>query len=258
MHVEEHRWHSPRLGREMALKVYGHWGRPILVFPCSRGRYYDYETMGMVGAIADFIDGGRIKLFCIDSLDAESWYDFSVSPAERNRRHEAYEGYIVHEVVPFLQNHCGGHGLRATTNGCSMGAYHAVNFFLKHPDLFAGTIALSGLYRLDRPEFGLGAEDIPAVYFNSPIHYLAGMTDPWFLEQYRRGAIVICVGRGAWEEEAVADTRTMKMLLEQKGVAARVDFWGFDVNHDWPWWYRQMRYFLATGSFGPNQAACSP
>jgi esterase/lipase superfamily enzyme len=23
-----------------------------------------------------------------------------------------------------------------------------------------------------------------------------------------------------------------------------VDVWGEDVNHDWPWWYRQMSYFL--------------
>ena len=244
MHVEEHRWHSPRLDREMALKVYGHWGAPILVFPCSRGRYYDYETMGMVDAISDFIDNGRVKLFCVDAVDAESWYDFSAAPAQRNARHEAYDGYVVQEVVPFIRQHCGGGDLRLTTNGCSMGAYHAVNFFLKHPDLFTGTIALSGLYRLDRPEFALSAADLPAVYFNSPVHYLAGMSDPWFLDRYRQGAIVICVGQGAWEDQAIEDTRRMKTLFEQKAVPARVDFWGFDVNHDWPWWYRQMRYFL--------------
>jgi esterase/lipase superfamily enzyme len=130
-----------------------------------------------------------------------------------------------------------------------MGAYHAVNFFLKHPDLFSGTLALSGLYRLDRSEFGLSAGDIPAVYFNSPVHYLAGMTDSGYLERYRRSVIVICVGQGAWEDEAVADTRAMKALFEHKAVSAWVDFWGHDVNHDWPWWYRQMRYFLAGGHF---------
>ena len=24
----------------------------------------------------------------------------------------------------------------------------------------------------------------------------------------------------------------------------RVDYWGLDVNHDWPWWKKQIRYFL--------------
>ena len=63
MQIEEHAWHSASLGREMALKVYGHWGVPLIVFPCSRGRYFDYEGMGMVEAISPFIDNGKIKLF---------------------------------------------------------------------------------------------------------------------------------------------------------------------------------------------------
>ena len=155
MQIEHHRWCSPRLNRDMELKVYGHWGKPFIVFPCSRGRYFDFEGMGMVAEIAGFIDAGKIKLYCVDSVDSESWYNYAVPPAERNARHEAYDGYMVHEVVPFIRHHCGLPGARAMATGCSMGAYHAVNFFLKHPDLCEGTIALSGLYRLDRHEFDL-------------------------------------------------------------------------------------------------------
>ena len=33
-------------------------------------------------------------------------------------------------------------------------------------------------------------------------------------------------------------------IFREKGIHAWCDFWGYDVNHDWPWWYRQMRYFL--------------
>lgn len=244
MHIEEHCWYSPRLNREMALKVYGHWGKPILVFPCSCGRYFDYEGMGMIRAISGFIDSGRIKLYCVDSIDAESWYDFEIPPWERNARHEAYDAYVTDEVIPFIRNHCRSPGIRVTANGCSMGAYHSVNFFLKHPDLFDGTIALSGLYRLDRPEFGLSGEDIAEVYFNSPVHYLPGVTNHRCLDLYRQSRIIICVGQGAWEEEAVADTRSMADIFHQISIPAWVDFWGQDVNHDWPWWYRQMTYFL--------------
>lgn len=244
MQIEEHQWFSPNLQKDMALKIYGHWGVPILVFPCSLGRYYDYEGMGMIDAITEFIDGGRIKLFCIDSVDAESWYNFSASPAERNARHEDYDRYVVREIIPFIRYHCNQPDIRVMANGCSMGAYHAVNVFLKHPGLFTGAIALSGLYRLDQTEFGLTANDIAAFYFNSPLHYLADLDDQWFLDWYRRSDIVVCVGQGAWETEAIADTRGLSDLFRKKRIPAWVDFWGEDVSHDWPWWYRQMSYFL--------------
>ncbi len=244
MNVETHHWHSPNLARNMALNVYGHWGAPLIVFPCSRGRHFDYEGMGMISAIADFIDRGAVKLFCVDSMDAESWYDFEVSPAERNGRHDAYDRYIVNEVVPFIRDHCHQPEMRVMTNGCSMGAYHALNCFLRHPALFSGCIALSGLYRLDRPEFGMRPEDIPAVYYNSPVHYLAGLSDPWYIDLYRHSRIVVCAGQGAWEEEAIEDTRTLEAIFRSKDIPAWVDFWGTDVNHDWPWWYKQMNYFL--------------
>lgn len=244
MQIEEHHWFSPNLHRDMAFKVYGHWGVPILAFPCSMGRYYDYEGMGMIDAITEFIDGGTIKLYCVDSVDAESWYHFAVSPAQRNARHEAYDSYIAQEVIPFIRTHCRQPDIRVMANGCSMGAYHAVNSFLKHPDLFAGTIALSGLYRLDRTEFGLHTKDIPAVYFNSPLHYLAALDNQWFLDWYRRSDIVVCAGQGAWESEALEDTRELSDTFREKRIPAWVDIWGEDVFHDWPWWYRQMHYFL--------------
>ena len=246
MQVEEHFWYSPHLNRDMALKVYGHWGTPLLVFPCSLGRDYDYEGMGMIDAISEYIEGGRIKLFCVDSVDAESWYNFGVPPHERNARHEAYDSYIACEVIPFIREHCQQPSVRVLANGCSMGALHAVNSFLKHPDLFAGTIALSGLYRLDRAEFGLTANDIPAVYFNSPLNYLPGLENDWFLQWYRKSTIVVCVGQGAWENEALEDTRLIDRIFRSKRIPAWVDFWGEDVDHDWPWWFRQMNYFLET------------
>ena len=244
MHVEHHQWRSSHLQRDMALKVYGHWGKPMIVFPCSRGRYFDYEGMGMIEAIAGFIDTGKIKLFCVDSVDEESWYNNAVSPSERNARHEAYDGYIVNEVIPFIRDNCQSPQARVVTNGCSMGAYHAVNFFLKHPDVFEGTVALSGLYRLDRPEFQISPAELPEVYFNSPISYISSLTDSWYLDHYRQGRIVICVGQGAWEEEAIEDTRSLDNLFKEKSIPAWIDYWGHDVNHDWPWWYRQMNYFL--------------
>jgi esterase/lipase superfamily enzyme len=245
MHTEHHRWHSPHLNRDMELTVYGHWGKPYIVFPSSCGRHFDFEGMGMVAAIQGFIDRGKVKLFAVDSVDAESWYNWDLPPAGRNARHEAYDAWVVEEVIPFVRRHCDSPQERVMATGCSMGAYHAVNFFLKHPDVFEGTIALSGLYRLDRLEFKLGPADLSAVYFNSPLAYLPDLTDPGFLDRYRNSRIIVCVGLGRWEEEAIEDTRALERIFRDKAIPARVDFWGRDVDHDWPWWYRQMNYFLS-------------
>lgn len=251
MRTETHRWFSPRLVREMELTVYGHWGKAFIVFPCSRGRHFDYAAMGMVGAIARFIEGGAIKLFAVDSVDAESWYRFDLAPAERNARHEAWDAYLVHEVLPFVRGHNRSPQERPMLTGCSMGAYHAVNTLLKHPELFEGAIALSGLYRLDRPEFAIGPQDIPAVYFNSPLHYLPGLEDPRLLAALRGDRIIVCVGQGAWEAECLEDTRALASCLERKAIPAWVEIWGPEVYHDWPWWFRQMNRFLEA-LYGPH------
>lgn len=241
MQVEYHKWWSPCLGHDMEIKVYGHYGKPVLVFPAQSGRFFDYEGFGMVDALAGLIDAGRIKLFCIDSVDSQSWANWGAHPADRARRHQEYDGYVVNEVVPFIHNHCGGDGQKIFTTGCSMGAYHAVNFFFRHPDIFDGVVALSGLYQLG---MFIGDYMDDNVYFNSPLSYLPNMNDPWYLDQYRQSQIVVCCGQGAWEDAMLVDTYALKRTLEEKGVPAWVDIWGYDVNHDWPWWRKMAPYFL--------------
>jgi esterase/lipase superfamily enzyme len=50
----------------MEMLTYGHDGLPGIVFPTSQGRFYEFEDRGMVGAVADKIEGGRLQLFCVD------------------------------------------------------------------------------------------------------------------------------------------------------------------------------------------------
>jgi len=61
MKREYHRWHSPRLGIELGVVVYGHWGPPLVGFPTSAGDEWELENQGMIGALGDFIDAGRVK-----------------------------------------------------------------------------------------------------------------------------------------------------------------------------------------------------
>ena len=240
MTVEYHRWWSRCLGHDMELKVYGHSGKPVVVFPCQGGRFFEYEDFGMVEACRPFIEGGAVTLFTVDSVDGQTWANREAHPAERARRHNRYDRYIVEEVAPFIRGLL-PHASGFLATGCSMGGYHSANFFFRHPDLFDALVALSGVYRLN--DF-VGEYVDDNVYFNSPLLYLPGLTDPWYLERYRRSQIVVCVGQGAWEDGMLADTRALQAILSSKGIPAWIDFWGHDVHHDWPWWRRQMPYFL--------------
>jgi esterase/lipase superfamily enzyme len=193
----------------------------------------------MVEACAPFVESGKIFLVAVDSVDGQSWLNQEAPPADRARRHNEYDRYIVEEVVPFLRGSGHGGGILAT--GCSMGAYHAANFFFRHPDVFDALIALSGVYQLRR---FIGDYMDENVYFNTPLAYLPNLVDPWYLDRYRNGRIVLCVGQGAWEDEMLADTLALKRILDDRQIWCWVDIWGHDVNHDWPWWRRQMPYFL--------------
>jgi esterase/lipase superfamily enzyme len=241
MKIEYHSWWSHRLGQEMGLKVYGYYGKPVLVFPAQGGRFYEFEDFGMVEAAAPFIEAGQVKLFTVDSVDNQSWANWGESPYQRAWRHEDYDGYITEEVVPFIRQHCAGTSQKFWTTGCSMGAYQAANFFFRHPEHFDGMIALSGIFQLN---LFVGDYMDERVYLNSPLHYLPRLEDPWYLDQYRKSQIIVCVGRGAWEEPMLAETHRLKEVLASRQIPAWIDFWGEDVSHDWPWWRKMLPYFL--------------
>jgi esterase/lipase superfamily enzyme len=241
MRIEYHEFYSSSLGRTMSFKSYGHAGKPIIVFPSSGGSFYEYEDFGMIEACSSLIEEGVVRFYTPDSVDQESWLNKGMWPGDMARMHNAYDSYIINELVPFIWAHSGWQGGFMTT-GCSMGGYHSANFYFRHPDVFDSVIALSGLYDA-RFFVGSNLSD-PDVYFNSPVDYLANLNDPKYLEAYRNGNIIICTGLGKWEEDTIRDTRLLKEILDRKGVPAWIDFWGTDVDHDWPWWRVQMPYFL--------------
>lgn len=240
MNIEYHQWWSPSLNQGMELKVYGHAGKAVVVFPAQAGRFFEFEDFHMLDAVRGYIDAGQYQFYTVDSIDAQSWANTQVPPAERARRHQDYDRYITQEVVPFIRARCGPQA-RMLATGVSMGGYHSANFFFRHPDQFDALISLSGLFQLN---LFVGNYIDENVYFNSPLHYLPNLEDPWYLEQYRRSQIIVCAGQGAWEEAMNADIAALRAILESKGIPAWVDLWGQDVNHDWPWWLKQLPYYL--------------
>lgn len=242
MHFERRSHWSGELGREMYFNVYGHAGKPVIVFPSSGGDQNEYGNFGMIEACRSFIDRGLLKFYTPDSYDKESWLATYKSGHDMALAHDAYDRYIINELVPLIRHESQWGGAMMAT-GCSMGAFHTINFALRHPDLFDVAIALSGVYdaRFFTGEF-YGDQ---AIYFNSPIDYLWGQQDSWFLDRYRQNHYIVVVGQGAWEEQHVADTARLQEAFQAKGIVAWFDFWGYDVDHDWPWWKKQMPFFLS-------------
>jgi esterase/lipase superfamily enzyme len=241
MRTEHHKWMSPHLSREMELKVYGDYGKPMLAFPSSNGRFYDYENFGMIGACEPFIDSGKVKIFCVDGIDHETWMNEALHPADKGRRYSQYEAYILGEAVPFIYRHCESDALPIITTGCSLGGYHAANIFFKHAGVFDTAILLSGVYSLN---FSVGEYVDGNVYFNDPLRYLANLNDERILGQYRRSRIIVCNGQGPWEEWSLDESRRLSEVLRSKNVDHWLDIWGHDVAHDWPWWRRQLAHHL--------------
>ncbi|WP_153393902.1 esterase family protein [Ornithinicoccus halotolerans] len=223
---------------------YGHYGRPVLAFPSEAGHAGDYESHGMVDALAPLIDAGRVKLYCVDSFDHQSWSDYGLPSEERARRHVAYEQWVVRQVVPLIDGDSPGHPGIITT-GCSLGGYHAVNFALKRADLFPVAISLSGNF--DPSTWRGWGELGDATYFANPVAYVAGMGGE-HLEWLRHHVqVVLVVGQGAFEVHptgSLPGAHTLARLLAEKQIPHELDVWGHDVAHDWPWWRQQIAHHL--------------
>jgi esterase/lipase superfamily enzyme len=223
--------------------AYGHYGRPVLVFPSEGGYATEFADRGMVSAVEGLIDAGRVKLYCAGSFDGGTWSAADLPLEERARRHGAYESWIVDAVVPHIRAGTGD-GAEIVTAGCSLGAFHALNFAFKRADLFPLALCFSGNY--DPTTWPGWGEPGDAVYFNDPMAYVANLHGDhleWL--RSRLSALLVC-GQGQWEDTtgSLESTRRMAHLLAAKGIRHELDLWGYDVPHDWPSWRAQLAHHL--------------
>lgn len=235
---------SGNLNREMEFKVYGHSGKPVMFIPCQGGRFFDFENFKMVDHWARWIEEGRCTVYAVDCIDNEAWAAFGMDNRTRIENHESWYNYIVNEMVPTIRHLSGernGYDQGIITFGCSMGAMHAANLFFRRPDLFSGVFAISGLY--DSPMFfGDYMDDL--LYNNCPVNYLKNM--PWdhpYIGMYNARNMLFVVGQGDWEGPLKESTDRLNAVLQEKGIHAQVDYWGYDVSHDWPWWFKMVEFY---------------
>ncbi len=235
MNREFHRWYSPSLQRHMDLLVFGHAGARVLVFPTSRGRFFEWEDRGIWKNLSWLIDGGHIQVYCVDSVDGESWYNRSAHPGQRAWRQTQYDNYLYHEVVPLMNAKNQNHFL--ITMGASFGAYHAMNFGLRHPDVTNRILGMSGIYDISYWTDGFSGEH---VYLNNPLWFIPGENDPRRIAQLQSLDIIMVAGT---DDPLLERSKTMSRVLWNKGIGNALRQWN-GWNHDWPYWEQMVRTYI--------------
>jgi len=229
---EYKKWYSPTLGRDFEMLVYGHYGTPVIVFPTTMGRYFESKDFDLIHSADHLVNEGKVKIFCVDSVDKDSWYNKSIHPADRVRNHMVYDEFIVHEIVHALRHE---YGLdKVAVAGASFGGFHAINFAFRHPDLVSHVFSMSGSF--DVRSFMDGHYD-DNVYFNNPVDYLPGNDNPdlWNLK--------ITLGFGEWDICKDANLH-LSGILNQKGISHWLDERRW-AEHDWPLWRMMFPQYLS-------------
>ena len=237
MHREYHKWWSPSLHRDMEMVIVGHSGARVLVFPTSKGKFYEWEDRGMFGpqGLQHHVDQGWLQFYCVDSVDSESWYNWSAHPGHRGWRQTEYMNYVKDEVLPLSLSK--NHNPFLVTAGASFGAYHAACFALRFPELTGRMIAMSGMF--DIKSFTGGYSD-DNVYFNNPLDFMQHEADDARLAHLRNMDIIIATGRG---DRLHGESERLSRVLWGKGIGNALRLWE-GWSHDWPYWQRMMQAYV--------------
>jgi esterase/lipase superfamily enzyme len=232
-------WYSERLDRDMTVARWGHYGTPLLLFPTAGGDAQEVERNGLIGALWEPIEAGRLKVYSCDSAAGQTWlsgqHSWDYCCAFQNR----FDSFIYEELVPAIHTDCGTPGLEIMLAGASIGAFNAVASLCRHPDIFTSAIAMSGTYDLERL---LGFQATQEFYFSSPLLYLPNLDGGQQLDTLRRRFVVLAFGQG--DAEDPEESRRMGQALGAKGIPNRVDAWGPEYPHDWPTWRDMLPRYL--------------
>ena len=231
------RWYSPRLEQEIGLVRYGHYGRPVLLFPTAGGDAHEAERQGLVHACAGLLADGRVKIYSCDSTAGQALLHRHGSPEYRMWLFNQFQECVRYEVVPAIAADSGGEQ-SIVVAGSSIGAYNSIGVLARYPDVFGAAVCMSGTYEISRfleHQHGLD------LYLASAGQFLPGLEGPP-LEQLRTRFAVLATGSGDYED--VPASRRMGEVLGAKGVPHRVDVWGPEWPHDWQTWHRMLPQYL--------------
>ena len=233
------RWYSERLGRECTLARWGDYGQPVIIFPTAGGDAEEIERMHLVRALQPLLTSGRIKVYSVDSVAGNVWFNKEGSPSFRMAMQNAYHQFIRHEVVPAIHMDCRTSDLGIWTTGASIGAFHAAAMVCRFPDVFNRALPMSGTFDLMR--FIEVDQPTDAFRASSPLYFLPYLSGR-HLELLRTRYIHIATGEGKWEN--IGESWKLAQALGARGIPNRVESWGPKWDHDWVTWRDKLPKYL--------------
>ncbi len=226
----------------MEILVFGSTGIPVIFFPTRKARFYDYENWKVITALEDKIDNEELQVFCVDSVDQDSFYRTDLHPAERIQRHLLFEKYILFELIPFIRSK--KNYAPITSAGCSLGAYHALNIALRHPWHFNKIVGMSGRYNLtiQLPYFddlfdGFMNEEI---FFNTPSLFVPQLNSLQSIRMLKKLDITIVIGR---EDAFLENNIQLHEAFEQKGIPHHFYIWDEEA-HNARYWREMVKLYF--------------
>ncbi|WP_353675914.1 esterase family protein [Rosettibacter primus] len=216
--------------------VFGSSGYPIILFPPEKGKYFDCKDAGLISSVENFLDNDKIKIYCPDTIDLESWYNFNVNPSERVKKHIIYEKIILNEVIEFAKYETERKVVGVA--GCSFGGYHALNLAFRHPDVINSVISMGGFYDIKQFIFGHYDDNC---YFNNPFDYMPNLEDNWYLDKIK--SMKIFLGVGEWDL-AIHENKRMSEILSLKNINHQFDVYSAS-GHDWQVWKNMFPIYIS-------------
>jgi len=241
MITKEYRINSTNLDKQMTINVYGYFGFSLLLFPTITDSPNENLESGLIDSLSYYVDKGKFKIISVGSVNFESWHNPSISNEMKSERHKQYNNFLLEELVPLIFSISEGPS-PIITAGAAVGAYHAANSYFRRPDLFYGTIALSGTYNLQHYTQGYFDSNC---YFNSPIHYLPNLNDPYWLS-FLQGKHHVYLLSGSGRDEYPDNTRHLSDILSSKDIKHHVDIWNDSCDHCFDTWINMFNHIMAT------------
>jgi esterase/lipase superfamily enzyme len=233
-------WESQRLPERARVVRWGHYGAPVLLFPTAGGDYEEIERFQLIGALAELINSGKVKVYSVDSIAGRTWLRGDSSPEYCARVQNEFDAFVYHELAPLIRFDCREPHIEILTAGASIGAFNAVATVCRHPDVFRLAIAMSGTFDLSKYLKGRMPLDF---HYSSPLNYLPDLAEGAQLARLRERFILLATGQGQWEDPG--ESWRLAHLLGSKGIPNRVDAWGREWDHDWNTWRAMLPKYLA-------------
>lgn len=239
MEKEINKFYSESLREDMEVVTYGRYGITMIMFPANSDSSHEPEQIGFIESLKDYLNSGRLKLYCVSTVNSQSWYNTSISDEQKSYKLFEYNKFIEDELVPHIYETCGG-PVPIMTVGASVGGYHAANTFFRRPDIIMGTVAISAFYDIRRLTKGYFDENC---YYNSPMDYLPNLTDSyWISYLMSRRHIYLISGSGSGETPH--ETEIFSRILEQKSIRHKFDLWDEKYGSEPCSWNEMMKSIM--------------